>query len=82
MAKLPDPECKMGYTVEQVESIMGDRLNEFNKWMFGQTRVLCQGRSYNHDTREYKQSCGGVAHGGVTFSWDVEWFLEGRPIID
>lgn len=79
--KLVAPECKLGYPSRQVEEIMGDRLSTFNRWMSGQTRAICDGRNYNHDIKAYEPSgCG--PHGPVTYSWDVQRFLAGLPIID
>lgn len=71
---LPVPECSSGYTSSQVEQIMGDRYEEFLKWMEYQTRSLCDGRKFNHETREYEVDCG-VAHGGITYAYDVQRFL-------
>ena len=79
---LPPSECRLGYPASQVEDILGDNLSDFNNWMRGQTRSLCEGRRYNHETGEYEESCDGVAHGGVTYPWDVERYLLGLPIID
>lgn len=50
--------------------------------MNGQTMMLCDGRRYNHDAREYEVACGGVAHGVVVYPWDVERFLAGLPVVD
>ena len=72
---LPAPECTSGYTARQVEEIMGDRYEEFLQWMSGQTRSLCEGRRFNHETREYEEDCGGVKHGGITYAYDVQRFL-------
>lgn len=72
---IPEPECESGYTPAQVEEIMGDRLEEFNKWMYGQTGSICEGRKYNHGTKEYETACGGIAHGMIVYSWDLKRFL-------
>lgn len=77
---LPRPECEGGYTAEQVRSIMGDLHDEFQRWMSGQTVMLCEGRRYNHETRAYEPSCG--PHGVVTYRWGVGRFLLGLPVID
>jgi hypothetical protein len=82
VTSLPTPVCKYGYSQSQIEEIMGPRLAEFYKWMRGQTGAICEGKSYNHDTRSYEVSCGGVSHGFITYPWDVERFLDGRPIED
>ena len=75
------PECKHGFTQGQLVDILGDRLVEFKMWMRGQTIASCDGRLYNHGKKEYEPSgCG--PHGFVVYSWDLERFLDGRPIID
>lgn len=79
---LLEPECNWGYTTSQLEEILGDRFEEFGKFMVGQTMTLCEGRKYNHETKEYEESCGGVAHGGVVYPWDLDNFLRGGPILD
>lgn len=78
---IPSPDCGAGYTIEQVETIMGARIDEFNRWMNGQTMCLCEGRRYDHTTREYKidEVCAGVAHGPVVYAWDLKRFLEVIP---
>ena len=80
---LPEPECRGGYTHPQIVEIVGqDREQQFWNWMTGQTMMVCDGRRYNHDTQEYEQSCE-VAHGmPIVYPWDLERFLDGRPIID
>lgn len=72
---LPEPECEGGYTQRQVEEIMDDRYDEFRAWMWGQTMMLCEGRAYNHEAREYYETCGGVAHGAITYEYDLKRFL-------
>jgi hypothetical protein len=79
---LPAPECEGGYTNWQLAEILGNRLDKFEQWMRGQTMMLCEGRSYDHDRCEYVPACGGVAHGGIVYRWDLERFLDGRPVID
>lgn len=77
--QIPEPECEGGYTRSQVEEIMGDRLAEFDRWMYGQTMMLCEGRSYNHQKREYELSCAGIMHGPIVYAWDLKRFLEIIP---
>ena len=79
---LPKPECEAGYTRKQIEEIVGGRLSEFDSWMFGQTMTICEGRRYNHTTKEYEISEDGVSHGSVVYPWDLERFLAGLPVID
>ena len=67
---LPEPECRHGYTRAQVEQIMGDRINDFYRWMYGQTVARCEGRS-----------CQGV-HGIVTYRSDVMQYLDGGAPLD
>ena len=80
--EVPPPECEFGYTVPQLRDMLGDRFDEFDKWMYGQTCAVCEGRAYGHETKEYRESCGGVAHGIVYYPWDVKRFLNGRSVID
>jgi hypothetical protein len=75
------PECELGYTTEQLKEII-DNMLEFDRWMNGQTRAICEGRKYNHDTREWEVACDGVAHGLVTYQSDVERYLAGAEVID
>lgn len=78
---LEDPECELGYTEEQLERILGDRYQEFNFWMSGQTMSICDGRAYNYNLKKYEPTgCG--PHGVVVYSWDLDRFLNNLPIID
>lgn len=78
-----EPDCRLGYTAEQVKALTGDREQEFWHWMRGQTMAICEGQKFNRDTGEYETSCGGVAHGmTIVYPWDLERFLKGLPIID
>jgi len=47
-ASIP-PSCPSGYTASDLEEVFGDRLPAFNKWMFGQTMMICDGRSYRYN---------------------------------
>lgn len=77
----PLPACQIGYPRSQIEALMAGRLEEFDAWMAGQTVALCDGRSYDHDKREYVPTgCG--PHGMVVYRWDAERFLRGGPILD
>jgi len=79
--KLPKPECSLGYTDFQLDEILGDRRREFSRWMRGQTVAVCDGREYDHANKVYVETgCG--PHGVATYAWDLERFLDGRPIID
>jgi hypothetical protein len=75
------PECELGYTEEQLERILGDRLPDFYRWMVGQTFTGCNGMRYNYLTGEYEPTgCG--PHGFVYYAHDVNRFLSGLPVID
>ena len=65
------PECRGGYTDEQVRRIMGPRYDEFQKWMYGQTFMICQGEA----------GCDR-AHGSITYVTDIRTFLAGRAPLD
>jgi len=83
--ELPEPPaCPYGYTKEQIERIVGSaRLEEFNLWMTGQTMTLCEGRSYNHEKREYvENACANDPHGAVVYTHDLRRFVAGLPVID
>lgn len=82
MTRLPDPECKYGYTDNQIRLILGDKYNSFARWMFGQTMSICSGMEYDHDTRKMLPSGCGRAHGTIVYPWDLERYLERKPIID
>jgi hypothetical protein len=67
--------------VEAILANHGRSLIDFNRWMTGQTVGVCDGRSYNHATREYEIACGGIEHGMVTYGVDLQCFLGGgRPL--
>ena len=81
MTDMPPPECEQGYTDAQIRTIMGARLEEFNRWMRGQTIGYCDGRAYDHVAKAHQETgCG--PHGVVTYAGDVERFLDGRPVVD
>jgi hypothetical protein len=62
---LPPPSCPYGYTREDLETILGDRLLDFNGWMVGQTCTLCNGTRYHYD-RYHNQFCEIVYVNPVT----------------
>ena len=66
---IPKPACRYGYTEEQVEEIVGDRLEEFHVWFRGQTGAICDGGKF------YNTGCG--PHGAVVYAHDLERFLSG-----
>lgn len=73
------PACWLGYTRQQIETLMGDRVEAFDQWMYGQTQAICDGRRYDHDKREYEPTeCATAPHGVVTYPWDAHRFLGTR----
>lgn len=82
---LPKPHCKYGYTLSQLldDVFSGDqeRFDSLMKWMYGQTMTLCDGRLYNHETKEYEKGCD-EPHGPVVYTHDLRRFLLGLPVID
>lgn len=75
------PECQLGYTETQLDRILGDRRREFNAWMRGQTIAMCDGKKYNHEEKRYEDTgCG--PHGLVVYSWDLQRFIFGLPVVD
>lgn len=76
-----EPECELGYTRAQLKQMIAN-MDDFDEWMRGQTQAICEGRSFNHDTREYETACGGVSHGVVTYRSDVNRYLAGARAVD
>lgn len=83
---LTEPQCVSvpGYPVSQLETeLTAEELHDLNKWMYGQTAAICDGRTFNHTTREYEPSgCSGHAHGTVYFTWDVSRWLNQLDPLD
>lgn len=64
---LPDPECKFGFTMEQLEEI-SDKNSlgaELYKELEGATGAICDG-----------DECKGEAHGIIWYVSDVECFFK------
>lgn len=80
--ELPAPACKLGYPRSQLASVFSaQQLARLDAWMVGQTMGVCDGRSYNHDTREYEATgCG--PHGPCVYAHDVRGFITGAPVLD
>lgn len=77
----PEPDCTHGYSFDLLEETLGAaRFAELMDWMRGQTMMLCDGRRYDHDTQEYYETHD--AHGPVVYTWDIQRFLRGGPILD
>lgn len=75
---LPKPVCPYGYTARQLNDLLGDaRANEFWRWMRGQTLMLCEGWSYDHDRREnVPDACNGHPHGVIIYPWDFQRWVD------
>jgi hypothetical protein len=83
--ELPEPTCRLGYTTEDLVGIFnddGEMVVKFTQWMIGQTYAFCEGRTYNFDTKQYEEACGGVSHGPAFYSHDVKRFIDGEPVVD
>jgi hypothetical protein len=81
--ELPEPECEGGYPLHQLETVMDDsQFSRLQRFLYGQTMMWCSGSAYNYDLGSYEQACGGVAHGTVIYTHDVERFLLGVGVGD
>lgn len=88
-----EPGCQYGYTRPQLHTILGDSLQEFDDWMWGQTMAVCEAAP-EREWVDDPGSPGGMRlvevgpplcshpHGPVVYPWDLQRFLEGRPIVD
>lgn len=76
---LPEPVCTMGYTEQQQRAILGERFDDFARWMHGQTGAICDGWEWN-DYSYLLTGCG--PHGSVIYPHDLRNFLEGGRVVD
>lgn len=78
--EVPDPECRLGYTLTQLDEMLGQGFvrDNFEEYMWGQTRAICGGQS---DGGEPDEKCE-VAHGLTVYWWDFDRWAMGRPVID
>lgn len=92
MKRLPEPSCPSGYTAEDLEAILGPRIEAFWHWMRGQTMMVCEGKKY-HYVREHNTMCPHLS--GDEYSWECSyagggWYettecsglLPGMPVSD
>lgn len=81
--RLPEPECRWGYTDTQVREIVGDRYDAFVDWMEFQTMSLCEAREYDHNISSWVSGPCTDAHGVVVYPWDLRRFLgtNGGPVV-
>ena len=63
-------QCPQGVTRDELEMILGPRLEDFNKWMVGQTASICDGRTYHHD-QEHTDYCGHAE--GEEYTWKCNY---------
>lgn len=78
------PSCRQGYTRADLSRLFpaSGSLKDFDAWMNGQTQSICEGKSYNHDTGEYEESCNGVSHGVVAYPHDVaKFWMRGKDAV-
>lgn len=56
MENIPPPTCPFGYTTEDLNALFPteEEMVAFNKWMYGQTMSICEGRTYNHEEGVYE----------------------------
>lgn len=71
---LPPPDCFLGYTRLQVVKIMGDRIQAFDDWFYGQTAAICDRRHRRPWPRIHEPGTEGP-HGMVYYPYDVRRFL-------
>lgn len=75
--------CPIGLTEDDLEKLFGDELEDFKKWMVGQTFSICTGERYDFDQNAYtSSSCFPNPHGYVYYRGDVERYILGLPVID
>ncbi|MHB8742601.1 MAG: hypothetical protein ACYC9L_05685 [Sulfuricaulis sp.] len=80
------PTCPSGYTAADLERYFDAKEGEphplFDQ-LYGQTGSICEGRAFNHETREYEPTaCAQTPHGFVSYVEDVQEWYEGRPVSD
>jgi hypothetical protein len=80
--ELPEAECKFGYPMSQVPSVIGEeREEDFFKFIRGQTLASCSGKKYDSKKGRYvPTNCG--PHGIVIYTVDVINFIKGLPVTD
>lgn len=78
------PDCTLGFSTQFLEGILSTRdYANLQRWMDGQTGAICDGRVYNHETKQYEPSeCADNPHGVVYYAHDVRRWALGLPVID
>lgn len=82
---IPEPSCPHGYTHDDLMKIFPtyDERQAFNRWMRGQTIMVCDGHEYNYETKQYVETvCRSAPHGTVVYQWDVMQYLKGGKPLD
>lgn len=78
--------CPLGFTRQDLEREFGARTGEPHPlWnqLKGQTGVICDGRAYNHATRQYEPTeCADHPHGYISYVGDVAEWVKGQPVGD
>ncbi|MEV2239498.1 hypothetical protein [Micromonospora sp. NPDC049891] len=81
MTTLPDPDCRRGYTYDQMEAILAGQTDAFGRWMRGQTLAFCDGIEYDYESKAHKPTgCG--PHGPVVYGHDLRRFLANLAPLD
>lgn len=65
--------CPYGVTQDELQSILGPRLEDFSKWMVGQTGSICDGRRYVY-ARAHNAAC--PHDDGDVYTWECD-YIEG-----
>jgi hypothetical protein len=81
------PSCPWGYSRSDLERYFGASeetpTHPLWKQLRGQTGSICDGRRYNHDTKEYEPSeCNKNPYGFIAYTHDVLEWVEGEPVSD
>ncbi len=82
------PSCPHGYTEGDLARLFPseERRAEFYRWMNGQTFAMCDGRVFDPQIMLTVPDAGPChnsgGHGWVYYTWDVDRFIRGLPIID
>lgn len=63
-------QCPQGVTQDELDAILGDRRQEFDRWMRGQTMSVCDGRTYVHD-RAHNAMCPHLY--GDVYTWECDY---------
>ena len=82
---IPEPSCPHGYTRSDLSEIFPtqEAYQAFEKWMIGQTMMICEGKKFNYELNTYlPDQCWTTPHGTVVYPWDVIQYLDGGEPFD